>query len=502
MSQLKKGAILSYGSILLTIMVGLVLTPFMVRTLGDSEFGLYTLIGSIVGYIGLLDFGLNNTIIRFVARYRAQKDLKGEQNFLATTMLIYCFISVLVVIGGMFIYYNLADFFDKLTPSQIAKAEVMFLILVFNLAIGLPGNAFAAICSGYEHFVFPRMLNIVKYIVRSLMIVALLMLGGDAVGMVIVDTAVNIVVILINCYYVLRKLKVKFKFGVYNLALVKEIFSYSIWVFVFAIFSLLQWRAGQGVLGKISGAEAVTVFALGALLGSYYGTFSSVISGVFLPRAAKMTVLEASAGELSDMMIRIGRFTAFILMLIFGGFLLFGRQFVDLWIGNSYDDVWLIALIIMISYTTPLIQSFANAILEARRMFAFKAMAYIGLVFIGIGVGAYLVRFYGPVGIIIGTSGGWMLGQIIMNFYYYKKLKLQIPRFFLEVFKGLVPTFITVLAIGVAITYIPGAGWFNLGLKIALFAGVYILFMFKFGLNQYEIDVFKGTIPFLKKKNA
>src|SRR5690606_20764077 len=116
MSQLKKGAILSYGSILLTIMVGLVLTPFMVRTLGDSEFGLYTLIGSIVGYIGLLDFGLNNTIIRFVARYRAQKDLKGEQNFLATTMLIYCFISVLVVIGGMFIYYNLADFFDKLTP--------------------------------------------------------------------------------------------------------------------------------------------------------------------------------------------------------------------------------------------------------------------------------------------------------------------------------------------------------------------------------------------------
>ena len=96
MSQLKKGAILSYGNILLTNIIGLVITPFMIKALGDSEYGLYTLIGSLVTYFSLMDFGLNNTIIRFVAKYRAEKDKKGEENFLVSILLIYLVISLVV----------------------------------------------------------------------------------------------------------------------------------------------------------------------------------------------------------------------------------------------------------------------------------------------------------------------------------------------------------------------------------------------------------------------
>ena len=93
MSQLKKGAVLSYLNIVLTNVIGLVLTPFIIKSLGDAEYGLYTLIGSLVAYISILDFGLNNTIVRFVAKYKAQGDVKGEQNFLASSLLIYVMIS-------------------------------------------------------------------------------------------------------------------------------------------------------------------------------------------------------------------------------------------------------------------------------------------------------------------------------------------------------------------------------------------------------------------------
>ena len=96
MSQLKKGAILSYGNILLTNIIGLVITPFMIKALGDSEYGLYTLIGSLVTYFSLMDFGLNNTIIRFVAKYRAEKDLRRnsectfyKQNYLFVNSALY-----------------------------------------------------------------------------------------------------------------------------------------------------------------------------------------------------------------------------------------------------------------------------------------------------------------------------------------------------------------------------------------------------------------------------
>ena len=185
MSQLKKGAILSYVTIILTNGIGLVLTPFMIQKLGDSEYGLYTLIGSLIGYISILDFGLNNAIVRFVARYRALEDRKGEENFLATTMLIYTVIASLILAVGVFLYYHLETVFTKLTPSELDKAKVMFGILIFNLTITLPGGAFSAIANAYEHFVFPRMLNIVKYLVRSLLLVAILVWGGDAVSIVV-----------------------------------------------------------------------------------------------------------------------------------------------------------------------------------------------------------------------------------------------------------------------------------------------------------------------------
>ena len=113
MSQLKKGTILSYINILLTNLIGLVLTPFIIKYLGDSEYGLYALVGSFVAYFSLMDLGLNNTIIRFVAKYRAEKDSKGEANFLATIVLIYFAISLVIVVLGTITYFNLDDLYSN-----------------------------------------------------------------------------------------------------------------------------------------------------------------------------------------------------------------------------------------------------------------------------------------------------------------------------------------------------------------------------------------------------
>ncbi|NUY80868.1 oligosaccharide flippase family protein [Flavobacterium sp. MAH-1] len=501
MSQLKKGAALSYVTIILTNGIGLLLTPFIIKHLGDSEYGLYTLIGSLIGTISVLDFGLNNTIVRFVAKFRAKQDRQAEDNFLATVMIIYGIISAVIAIVGIGLYFNLADVFEKLTPAELEKAKIMFSILIFNLAITLPGGAFTAICSAYEHFVYPRALNIIKYCVRSLMVVGLLLWGGDSVSIVVLDTVINVIVISMNAYYVLRILKARFKLYSFEMQLVREIFKYSIWIFIFAMVGQFQWRAGQLILGDMIGPKAVGIYGVGILLGTYYGAFSTAISGVFLPRATKMTVLEAKADELTDQMTRIGRFSLIILLMILGGFLLYGRQFVHLWVGDNYRDSFIVAIIIMFSYTLPLVQSFANSILEARSMFSFKAVTYISLIAIGTGIGAWLTQFYGLVGIIYGSAGGWILSQIIMNIYYKRVIRLEIGRFFKELFGGLLPAFLVILLIGYGIDFLPGKNWLNLVLKISAFGIVYCALVYKFGMNASERAVISSSIPFLKKKS-
>ncbi len=125
MSQLKKGAVLNYTTIILTNVIGILLTPFILNHLGKSEYGIYLTIGALVGTISLLDFGLNNTIIRFVAKYRAEKDKKGQENFLATTMFLYGCISLLVVIIGVTFYGFIDTYFIKLIAEEKEIGKVI-----------------------------------------------------------------------------------------------------------------------------------------------------------------------------------------------------------------------------------------------------------------------------------------------------------------------------------------------------------------------------------------
>src|SRR5690606_20228247 len=147
MSQIKKGALLTYLKIGVTNIVGLILTPYIIRTLGDSEYGLYILVGSIIAYLGLMNLGINNATVRYVAKYKALKDKESEGIFLSTTMWLYLIISILIIFIGIGIYFNLDSIFAKsLSPNEISKVKIMFVILVFNMAVALPGGTYFAIC--------------------------------------------------------------------------------------------------------------------------------------------------------------------------------------------------------------------------------------------------------------------------------------------------------------------------------------------------------------------
>ncbi|APU11342.1 hypothetical protein A5M85_13955 [Cellulophaga lytica] len=500
MSQLKKGAFLNYASIILTNVVGLLLTPFIIRSLGDSEYGVYTTIGALVGTISLLDLGLNNTIIRFVAQYRAEKDKKGEENFLAITMLIYLFISIAVVASGFFIYNYADSYFEQMSIDEIALAKNMILFVIFNVAISLPGGSFTAICIAYENFVFPKALNIIRYIIRSITVTVILLYGGKAMSLVILDTIFNILIIVITIYYTFTRLNIKIKLHKFEWKYLRRIFSYSIWIFIYGIVAQFQWKVGHITLSKISTPEILSVYAVGLMLGGYYGAFSSAITSVFLPRATKMTVNKATPEMLTTEMIKIGRVSLIALFYILGAFTLYGLQFVNLWVGETYHDSWVIALMIMIAYTVPLAQGFTGPLIEAQNKVAFKSIIYLIFLFIGTVIGYFSSLKYGALGMITGTVIGWILAQNVMNFFYQRVMKLNILRFFKEIFNKILPIQILIVVIGYAINFIPGENWLNFIIKGLLYTLTFGILMYFFGMIPFEKKLIKDTFSKFSKK--
>lgn len=513
MSQLKKGAILTYVKIILTNIIGIIITPFIVINIGKSEYGIYNAIGALIGTIALLDFGLTNTVVRFVAMYKAEKDTKGEENFLATVRLLYFIISFLVITIGITVYYNIDLYFTKFNSSEIEIAKIMFGILIFNLAIQLPGMIFTGICKGYEAFVFPEALNIFRYFLRSATVVGVLTMGGKAISLVIIDTIFNIITISASAYYVYFKLNVKFKLHSFTKKYVMQIFKYSIWIFVFSLVGMLQWKSGSWILGAVSVPKVLGIYGIGIALGTYYGTFSTAISSVFLPRATQMAVNNASGEELTDVMIKLGRLSFIILMYVLTAFILYGEQFVNLWVGGGdsmnngrytsveSNQIYIIAIIIMLGYTIPLLQAFGNSILEAKNKLSFKAIIYLSFMCVGAFLGAFLSKKYGAIGMISGLVAGWLIVQNVMNFYYHNTIGLNIIRFFKELLNKTILIILLVLFIGYFINYIPGDGWINFIAKGIVYTLVFVVLMFNFGMLDYEKQLFaKPILSILKRK--
>ena len=98
-NQRKAGVILSYAGELVKILVSLIYTPIMLRLLGQSEYGLYQLVYSVVSYLSLLSLGFGSSYLRFYSRYKAQKDEDGVARLNGMFMLIFCSISVICVVS-------------------------------------------------------------------------------------------------------------------------------------------------------------------------------------------------------------------------------------------------------------------------------------------------------------------------------------------------------------------------------------------------------------------
>lgn len=502
MSQIKKGAILSYISIGLTNVIGLVITPFIVKSLGDSEYGLYSLIGALIGYLTVMDLGLNNTIIRYVSKFRAEKDIEGEQQFLGTTMIIYFFISFLVLCVGLLFYINLERMFGQsLTAVELRKSKTMMIILIINLMISLPGGSFNAICNAYENFVFPRILSIVRYISRSILVYIILKMGADSIGLVILDTIISVLAILVSMLFVVKRIKVTFKFSGFEKKTFSNIFSYSIWIFIFAMISQMQWKGGQFVIGARLDTVSVGIYAIGILLGTYYSTFSGAISSLFLPRATQMAVSNASPRELTDMMIKIARFSAFALIIVFVGFLFLGRDFIILWLNKNYSDAYYISLIVMVGYTIPLLQNFGNSLLEAKKLFKFKALVYLVSLGTGTALSMLFVKDNGIIAVIAIIVVFWIIAQIVMNVFFSKVLNLQIGYFFKELSKGLTIVFALSCVMGYLVNLIPlEINWLSFSIKAFTLVISYILLLYNFGMNNIEKAITISMFDKFRKK--
>lgn len=500
LNQLKKGAILSYLSLFTSILVALLYTPIMIRLLGQSEYGLYVMIGSLIAYFSVLDLGLGNAIVRYTSRNRAVGDKQIEAKLNGMFLILYLIIGILTIFIGAIIYFYIDDIFTNgLSTSELRKAKIMVIIITINFAFSFPLAIFGSIIQAYERFVIFKLVEIVRILAVPIITLPFLYLGFGSVAMVVIVSVVNIGSLLFNLYYCFKYIKIKFHFGKIDLTLLKEILGYSFFVFLGVIVDQIYWNTDQFILGALVGTVSVAIYAIAMQFINMYKRFSTSISGLFLPRASIMVARKSSNEEITNEMIKYGRIQYTIMAYILTGFILFGRPFINFWAGTNYDTAYIITLIIMIPLTIPLIQNFGISILYAKNLQKFRSLVLILISILNIIITIPLVQKYSGIGAAIGTAISLTLGNtVIMNVYYHKRIGINMIRFWKNILVMTIPVLVS-LCLGIGMNYIIDFNKFVLiPIGILLYSLIYALLMWYFALNNYEKQLFLSMVSRFK----
>lgn len=504
-SQLRIGAVMSYINMAIGTLIPMFYTPIMLDLLGQSEYGLFKLSSSATSYLSLISFGIGSAVVRYLTKYKTEADKEGEQRIFGLFNVIFAVISSLTIIAGIVIVFLLEPIYgNSITETdQMFEMKALVLVLSCTTALNFLCSPYNAVVTSHEKFVFLQAINILTTVITPVMNIIVLYMGYKSIGMVVSSLLMNVVIQIVYILYVRKSIGLRPKYSNMPIYLLKEILVFSFWIFVSNVVAQLYNSTDTLIIGAIPALATigVAVYNIGVTFNSMLQSFSVGILSVLTPKVNGMVFSGKSNSELTDLMIRVGRLQCYIVSLVVTGFIVFGRQFISLWAGKGYGEAYWVALVTMIPASVPLVQNVALNVIIAQNKHRFRSIVFLVIAVINVVGTLIFVNLFGIIGAAIVTGTANVFGTtIIMNWYYWRRIGLEIPRFWKNVGHiFIIPTILCVVSC-IELEFIQVKGWITLLAGILIYTLTFVLLNWFIVMNDYEKDIFREPIRKIMSK--
>lgn len=498
-NQIKAGAVLSYTSIIFNIVAGLIYTPWMVKQIGQSDYGIYTMVISLISYF-TLDFGFGGAISRFIAKYRAENRTNEITKLLGLVYKFYFILDALIFIALLVVYALMGNIFVSLSPGELIKCKVVFAISGAFTLISFPCSPFNGILIAYERFIGLKLCDVLNKVLVVFLMGGALLLGFRLYALVVINAGVTLLLNIVKFSMVKTSFKENVDFKYFDKKLLKNIFSFSLWITVISIAQRFIMNITPSVLGITSGAIAISVFAVGRTIEGYTFTFANALNSMFLPKVSRMVANDVSREEITDLMVKIGRIQLIIVGAIITLFIAFGREFIVLWMGENFELSYIVSVLLILPSIVTLTQDIAYTLMVVENEIKYRAIIYIGAAVISVCISFVLSRYIGAVGAAIGIFTAIVLGHIIgMNWVYKNKMKLNMKKFYINCHLKACPIFFIILILGFFVQrFFPTTHMILLLIKITTVSIIYLIMMWFIYMNKEEKNIVVSIVKKIK----
>lgn len=487
-NEVKWGAILSYVLIALNSVYGLVIMPFVLGAIGESEYGVYKTIGAMTSTLSVMELGLGGTMQRFIAQYRAQKDDRKAYNFSAMCIIQAAFMAAAITVVGAALFFTLEPTYGRsFTSAELIRAKQIYIVLVFYIILHIFENVLFGIIAGYNRFVFSNSVKLSTLVLKIVIYLVILPVFKNALAIVMTTLVLEFAIISMECLYIKYALKHKVKLYEWDKAVFKESFVYTILLFIQSIIIQFNGNVDSIVIGAVIGTSAVTVYSFAIQMFNMYEQCATSVSGVILPSVTNLIYSDATPRDLERLIIKYGRVQWAILGAALGGFICFGKEFFSLWLGEGFSDCYYLALILMIPVTFPLIVNTCLAILKAKNLLTFRTVSLLYSVVINIVLTIIGTRLWGYYAAAAGTAVSTVIGSVLsLNIYYRVKLKISMVKVYFGILHKITLCIAVPCVLGFILNTYIGGGWMAFIVKAGIFVIIYGVLMLTVGLNSEE----------------
>lgn len=450
------GTILGYIAILISVAYGLFLTPIIIQHVGEENYGIYGLSTSIINLF-LMDFGLGQTISTKLAKLRAANDKAGVERFLSGIFKLYLFADIIFVVVILVLFFIAPyTFKSSYTPDQITTLKYMFLIVGGYSLISLPSSVFTGVISTYEKFSMIKTFDIIQKVSYLALSLVSIYLGWGVIGIVCVNVASGIFVIILRFIYMRTYLKIRLNLrNGMDRAERKEVISFSWWGFIIALFARLTITITPFILGVVSNAFQVTLFTLVSTMETYIFMFGEAFSGSFMAKIARTEASgskEEKRAHLQSLVEKVGKLQFCVVSLIIAGFASVGYEFVQVWmfdaatidhplvptpgmsILETYSIIYYSILAISFLNLIDLPQIPLGNAMYLHGHIKPIAINYIVRAVINVGLSFALSSFWGAFGASLAVLIAGLVGALLNNIVYRKYLGISLSHYFLAVY--------------------------------------------------------------------
>ncbi len=425
--RIAKNVFSNWAGFVVNIVVSFFLAPFMVHSLGDAGYGIWVLVGSLTGYLGVLDLGLRPAVIKFVAKYKALGDNQMINRIVNTILVILTIVAAVVFLASLVLSYFAVGLF-KIPVEFNGQFQLIIIIVGLNVALSFPFSVLRALLAAAERFDLGNAVQILVFLARSAFIVVFLKLGGGLV-------AVGVIVLAATVTESLWKARISFKlFPTLKLSrrlascdTFKTVAAFSGYAFIMNIASRFSLQSNVVVIGAMLSAEAITSFSIGSTMIDYLLVLISYMSITVLPLASSLDAGQ-NLEKLRQLLIIGTKYCMIVLLPVSFAYLVIGETFINLWMGPQYGPAsGQVLTILTCGYFGFLSQFVANAIFVGLGKLKLIAYVNIGLAVLTLGLSILLVRWFGINGAALGTAIPLIItGSIFFPIYICRTLKLSL----------------------------------------------------------------------------